>query len=91
MNLTSAPAGPPEATGCPRCEGEGWITEGGLARACPDCGGDGMVYAQGANSSAKANEGGNLCDCERSHNGIGLAGRECDCPAGVLSKEPTHG
>jgi hypothetical protein len=25
----------------------------------------------------------NLCDCERSANGIGLAGRECDCPAGV--------
>lgn len=22
-----------------------------------------------------------LCDCERSHNGLGLAGRECDCPA----------
>ena len=25
----------------------------------------------------------NLCDCERSANGIGLAGRECDCPAGI--------
>jgi hypothetical protein len=24
----------------------------------------------------------NICDCERSHNGIGIAGRECDCPAG---------
>jgi len=23
-----------------------------------------------------------LCDCERGHNGIGMAGRECDCPAG---------
>jgi hypothetical protein len=23
----------------------------------------------------------NLCDCERSHNGLGMAGRECDCPA----------
>lgn len=21
-----------------------------------------------------------VCDCERSHNGIGLGGRECDCP-----------
>ncbi len=26
-----------------------------------------------------------LCDCERSHNGLGLAGRECDCPAGYNS------
>ena len=24
----------------------------------------------------------NLCDCERSHNGLGMMGRECDCPAG---------
>ena len=23
-----------------------------------------------------------LCDCELSHNGFGMAGRECDCPAG---------
>ena len=22
----------------------------------------------------------NLCDCERSHNGFGMSGRECDCP-----------
>ena len=22
------------------------------------------------------------CDCERSHNGLGLTGRECDCPPG---------
>ena len=27
-------------------------------------------------------DGGSYCDCERSHNGIGLAGRKCDCPAG---------
>ena len=25
----------------------------------------------------------NICDCERSHNGLGIAGRECDCPAGM--------
>lgn len=24
-----------------------------------------------------------LCDCERGHNGLGLAGRECDCPTGA--------
>jgi len=24
----------------------------------------------------------NLCDCERSYNGFGISGRECDCPAG---------
>jgi hypothetical protein len=24
----------------------------------------------------------NLCDCERSHNGMGIAGRKCDCLAG---------
>lgn len=23
----------------------------------------------------------NLCDCERGHNGFGMAGRECDCQA----------
>lgn len=23
-----------------------------------------------------------ICDCELSHNGIGLSVRECDCPAG---------
>lgn len=23
-----------------------------------------------------------LCDCELSHNGFGMVGRECDCPAG---------
>lgn len=23
----------------------------------------------------------NLCDCELSHNGLGIVGRECDCPA----------
>ena len=33
------------------------------------------VFTQGTNNC--------LCDCERSHNGLGLAGRECDCPAGV--------
>ena len=26
---------------------------------------------------------GRLCDCELSHNGLGLAGRVCDCPAGA--------
>jgi hypothetical protein len=31
----------------------------------------------------------NLCDCERSANGIGLAGRECDCPAGVRNRPQT--
>jgi hypothetical protein len=31
----------------------------------------------------------NLCDCERSHNGIGLGGRECDCPAGVRNSPQT--
>lgn len=25
----------------------------------------------------------NLCDCELSHNGCGMSGRECDCPAGA--------
>ena len=24
----------------------------------------------------------NLCDCVLSHNGLGIVGRECDCPAG---------
>lgn len=23
----------------------------------------------------------NMCDCERGHNGLGIMGRECDCPA----------
>lgn len=30
----------------------------------------------------------NLCDCERSHNGFGMAGRECDCPAGRRVRIP---
>jgi hypothetical protein len=25
----------------------------------------------------------NVCDCELSHNGLGMTGRECDCPAGI--------
>ena len=25
----------------------------------------------------------NMCDCERGHNGLGIMGRECDCPAGA--------
>ena len=24
----------------------------------------------------------NICDCELAHNGMGMMGRECDCPAG---------
>lgn len=37
--------------------------------------------------SAKA-----LCDCERSHNGLGIVGRECDCPAGAAAlSSPTTG
>ncbi len=31
----------------------------------------------------------NLCDCERSHNGLGIGSRECDCPAG-RSPQPTE-
>ena len=30
----------------------------------------------------------NICDCELAHNGLGLTGRECDCPAGAQSAEP---
>lgn len=29
-----------------------------------------------------------LCDCELSHNGFGMAGRECDCPAGQTMRVP---
>jgi hypothetical protein len=48
---------------------------------------DAVVFARAALSAAKGvrKEGGgaqhNLCDCERSHNGLGFSGRECDCPA----------
>jgi hypothetical protein len=28
----------------------------------------------------------NLCDCERSANGLGMSGRKCDCPAGQAVK-----
>lgn len=58
MNLTSDPAGPPEDTGCTRCEGEGWITDGiatragktqDVAHACHECDGDGTGYTQWAN------------------------------------------
>lgn len=30
-----------------------------------------------------AAEGAKMCDCELSHNGLGMVGRECDCPAGA--------
>jgi hypothetical protein len=30
-----------------------------------------------------------LCDCERSHNGLGMAGRECDCPRECPAPIPT--
>ena len=30
----------------------------------------------------------NLCDCELSHNGMGMMGRECDCPAGNAPSIP---
>ena len=33
--------------------------------------------------SANVMKAPSLCDCERSHNGLGLAGRDCDCPAGA--------
>jgi hypothetical protein len=29
-----------------------------------------------------AKQAASLCDCELSHNGLGMAGRGCDCPAG---------
>lgn len=28
-----------------------------------------------------------LCDCERGHNGMGMAGRECDCPAEPVKRK----
>lgn len=37
--------------------------------------------AMRAASAAIAKSHPKICDCERSHNGIGLSGRECDCPA----------
>lgn len=30
----------------------------------------------------------NLCDCERGHNGLGMGGGECDCPAGRTIRVP---
>jgi RyR domain len=36
----------------------------------------------------KADNMTNLCDCELSHNGLGMSGRECDCPAGVKQATP---
>ncbi len=34
-------------------------------------------------------ESGGVCDCELSHNGLGLMGRLCDCPAGTPRMERT--
>jgi hypothetical protein len=30
-----------------------------------------------------------ICDCELSHNGLGLSGRECDCPTGETKMTET--
>lgn len=30
-----------------------------------------------------------MCDCELSHNGVGMVGRECDCPAGTTGDVPS--
>jgi hypothetical protein len=49
----------------------------GGERVCAKCG-------MGATSvsSAKSVKP-SICDCELSHNGLGMVGRECDCPAGI--------
>jgi len=51
------------------------IKNAAVERAIPD-----LIDAK--NGRAPPARPKNLCDCELSHNGLGMVGRECDCPAG---------
>ena len=70
--------------GCDANEGEAHqAISQGTYHFCAKCGetltGTRYSHARRAAPSPAA-----ICDCERSHNGIGFGGRECDCGAPVV-------
>lgn len=62
---------------CTKCGKEGLH----MSAALDDCPADNLVSNQQALVDIiVSHEERPICDCERSHNGLGLAARECDCP-----------
>ena len=75
--------GEPVAFLCRECDEEGWSTYAVMPHEVPSTGEFLHVeplYASPVAAPQPA-EPVKLCDCERGHNGMGMTGRECDCPA----------